>query len=99
MFSKTRTWPDCCFGQKTASCAQRAPRILLVLIFGLQVEEKPQKQAKNSPFSSKMGCFLVRRKGLEPPTYWFVEWLGSLNIALSYEFGGIVQTFWRTFYV
>jgi hypothetical protein len=42
---------------------------------------------------------LVRWKGLEPPTYWFVEWLGSMNIALSYEFGGIVKTFWRTFYV
>ena len=29
-----------------------------------------------------MGCFLVRRKGLEPPTYWFVA---SHSIQLSYR--------------
>ena len=54
---------------------------------------------KNTKHPKGYLMFLVRWKGLEPPTYWFVEWLGSLNIALSYEFGGIVQTFWRTFYI
>ena len=33
-----------------------------------------KKRKKNSPISEEMGCFLVRRKGLEPPTYWFVAW-------------------------
>lgn len=57
------------------------------------------KKQKKKPKTAKTVFGLARRKGLEPLTYWFVEWLGSLNIALSYEFGGIVQTFWRTFYV
>ena len=42
---------------------------------------------------------LARCKGLEPLTYWFVEWLGSLNVARSCKFGAIVQTFWRAFYI
>ena len=41
-----------------------------------------KKAKENSPISEEMGCFLVRRKGLEPPTYWFVA---SHSIQLSYR--------------
>ena len=41
-----------------------------------------QKIRKSSQFHEEINCFLVRRKGLEPPTYWFVA---SHSIQLSYR--------------
>ena len=39
--------------------------------------------SENKKADTQMGiCFLVRRKGLEPPTYWFVA---SHSIQLSYR--------------
>ena len=41
-----------------------------------------QKIRKAVNFKKKSTAFLVRRKGLEPPTYWFVA---SHSIQLSYR--------------
>ena len=41
-----------------------------------------QKIRKAAGFMMKSTAFLVRRKGLEPPTYWFVA---SHSIQLSYR--------------
>ena len=43
---------------------------------------KTSKNAKKQPDFLRNGLFLVRRKGLEPPTYWFVA---SHSIQLSYR--------------
>ena len=40
----------------------------------------------NTEHPNGHSVLLVRRKGLEPPTYWFVEWLKVLKCALLSRF-------------
>ena len=62
-----RAWPDCCFRQINAACAKRAPRILLVLIFGVIVEEKPQKSKRKQPDFLRNGLFFGTPEGTRTP--------------------------------
>ena len=51
-----------------------------VFVYG--VLRTPSQHNKNEEHSKEHSSFLVRWKGLEPPTYWFVA---SHSIQLSYQ--------------